>query len=124
MTIRFTTDELNRRVLALFRQYHPTPDRRLTKERLAMGTYGYYDDAVDRKIRDAVTELVLDGQPICADSGAPGYYFASTYEEAQVCIAELRSRSAVYERKVQGILRGLVGRRQPVGEATQMRLGV
>jgi hypothetical protein len=124
MTIRFTTDQLNYKVLALFQQYQPTPDRRLTKERLAIDIYGQYNPSIDRKIRDAVTELVLQGHPFCATSDAPGYYIARTYEEAEQCIAELRSRSQVYEAKIDGIKRGLVGKQQPVEGSFQMGLGV
>lgn len=122
--IRFTTDELNRRVLALFLQERPTPDRRLTKEQIALATYGYYTQTIDRNVRDAVTELVLNGHPLCADSSAPGYYIASTYAEAERCIAELRSRSQVYEAKIDGIKRGLLRRQQPVGEAVQISMEI
>lgn len=118
-SIRFTDDELNRRVLSAIRQYQPTFDRRMSKEDMSLWIYGYYNESSDRAIRDAVTELVLDGHPICATSDQPGYYMARSYEEALPCIAELQSRREIFDQKIQGIKRGLVSK---AVEPTQMQL--
>ncbi len=122
MTIRFTTDELNKRVLTIILEENPTPDHRITKEKLAVRIYGYYNPTVDRNIRDSITELTLLDHPICATSDMPGYYLARSYEEASQCLAELESRKDMLEARRSGILRGLVGAKKPVKDAVQMEL--
>jgi hypothetical protein len=122
--IRFTNDQLNERVLEVFLKDNPTIKRRLTKEAIATRIYGHYDPSIDRKIRDAVTELTIAGNPICATSDACGYFIAQNYDEAEQCIAELRSRANVYSEKIDGIKRGLIGAGQPIREAVQMRMQI
>jgi hypothetical protein len=121
--IRFTTDELNKRVLQVFQEVRPTIDRRITKESICIQVFGkFINDTYDRKVRDAITELTLQGHPICATSDVPGYFIASTYEEAEQCIMELRSRAQVFNEKIDGIKRGLVNAKQPIREAVQTTL--
>lgn len=122
MTIRFTTDELNERVLAVILAENPTLEHRITKEMLAVRIYGYYNPSVDRNIRDSVTELTLQGYPICATSDMSGYYLARTYAEAEQCLAELESRREILKQRKDGIMRGLVNAKQPIKDAVQMEL--
>jgi len=121
---RFTSDELNQRILEVIKDAHLTPANRLSRYSICVQVYGGYSDSNDRKIRDAVTELCIQGHPICATSDAPGYYLAKTYQEAEQCIAELRSRSDVYNQKIEGIKRGLVNADQPIRGAVQMGLQI
>jgi hypothetical protein len=124
--IRFTNDQLNNRVLEVILKDNPNINRRLTKEAIAIRIYGHYDPSIDRKIRDAVTELTLQEYPICATSDVPGYFIANSYDEASQCIQELRSRSEVYDQKIKGIKRGLLKQPEPepvvFGEPVQLRL--
>ena len=114
-SIRFTTDQLNAHVLRVIQSAQPTIDNRISKDEIAMRVYGFsryeldekFNTSVDRKIRDAVTELVMQGHPICATSDQPGYYLARNIAEAEQCIAELTSRAGVYFEKIEGIKRGL-----------------
>ena len=120
--IRFTTDELNRRIFSAIMQYQPTKDRRMSKEIISLRVYGYYDPSTDRSIRDAVTELVIQGHPICATSDVPGYFIARSYQEAEQCIKELRSRADIFSLKIEGIKRGLMHKNAHVNEPTQIQL--
>lgn len=122
--LRFTTDQLNEKVLAAILAENPTKQNRISKATIAIKVYGHYNPSIDRSVRDAVTELTINGNPICATSDAKGYYLARTYEEAEQCIAELRSRSAVYDQKIEGIKRGLLNQKQVVKEPVQMGLGL
>src|SRR5512133_3049917 len=120
--MRFTSDQLNERVLKVITDANPTKDHRLTKEAIAVKIFGNYNPTIDRNIRDSITELTIAGHPICATSDASGYYIARDYAEAEQCIAELRSRANVYSEKIDGIKRGLLNAKQPIGEAVQMGL--
>jgi hypothetical protein len=66
-------------ILDCIRQY-TTPDTRATKRMIATALHLPYanthSNAVDRMIRDAVTELRKQGHPICSDSGAAGYWYS------------------------------------------------
>ena len=122
---RFTSDELNARVLQVINNLHPTQTNRLSREAISMAIYDHFDTSTDRKIRDAITELCIQGHSICATSDIQGYYLASTYQEAEQCIAELRSRSEVYNQKIDGIKRGLLKQPKPeMREAVQMGLQI
>ena len=120
-SIRFTSDELNDQVLRVIQNAQPTISNRISKEKIAARIYGRYTTSIDRKIRDAVTELVLQGHPICATSDQPGYYLARDMGEAEQCIAELTSRAGVYFEKISGIKRGL---EQLHSKPKQMGLGL
>lgn len=122
--MRFTSDQLNARVLQVITDARPTIDNRITKETIAVRVFGYYNEGVDRKVRDAVTELTIAGHPICATSDKSGYFIARDYQEAEQTIAELRSRADVYDQKIDGIKRGLVNAKQPIREAVQMGLQI
>jgi len=120
---RFTSDELNARVLQVITDARPTIDRRISRAAISIQIYEHFDTSTDRKIRDAITELCIQGHPICATSDIQGYYLASNYQEAEQCIAELRSRSEVYNQKIEGIKRGLLNQPKPeMREAVQMRM--
>ena len=107
-SIRFTDDELNKRIMQIFERDQPTTSLRLSKEQIARELFGQYTMSIDRKIRDAITEIVTQGSyPICATSDRPGYYLARNMQEADQCIAELKSRAGVYFEKIEGIKRGL-----------------
>jgi len=121
---RFTSDELNARVLQVINNFHPTQTNRLSREAISMAIYDHFDTSTDRKIRDAITELCIQGHPICATSDIQGYYLASTYQEAEQCIAELRSRADIFDQKIEGIKRGLVNADQPIRGAVQMGFGL
>ena len=124
-TIRFTSDELNQRVLQVITDARPTIDRRISREAISMLIYEHFDTSTDRKIRDAITELCIQGHSICATSDIQGYYLAKDYQEAEQCIAELRSRSDVYNQKIEGIKRGLLNQPKPeMREAVQMGLQI
>ena len=121
--MRFASDELNTRVLQVIQDARPTLDRRISREAISMRIYEHFDTSTDRKIRDAITELCIQGHSICATSDVPGYYLAKTYQEAEQCIAELRSRSDVYNQKIEGIKRGLLNQPKPeMREVVQMGL--
>lgn len=120
--MRFTSDQLNQRVLEVIQNANPTINRRITKEAIALRIFGRYDPSVDRKIRDAVTELAISGCPICATADVAGYYIARDYGEAEQCIAELRSRADVYSQKIDGIKRGLLKQQAQVREPVQTTL--
>ena len=121
--LRFTSDQLNTRVLQVITDARPTIDRRISREEISMRIYEHFDTSTDRKIRDAITELCIQGHSICATSDIQGYYLASTYQEAEQCITELRSRSEVYDQKIEGIKRGLLNQPKPeMREAVQMRI--
>ena len=123
--MRFTSDELNQRVLEVIKDAHPTPANRLSRYFICVQVYGDYSESNDRKIRDAITELCIQGQPICATSDIQGYYLASTYQEAEQCIAELRSRADIFDQKIEGIKRGLLKQPKPeMREAVQMGLQI
>ena len=81
-------------ILDCIRQY-TTPDTRATKRMIAAALHLPYanthSNAVDRMIRDAVTELRNQGHPICADSGKAGYFYS--YENLSHTIADHRSRA-------------------------------
>ena len=118
---RFTSDELNQRVLQVIQDARPTIDKRITKEELSIRVFGYYTkDETDRKIRDSVSELCIAGHPICSSPEMAGYYIARNFDEAAPCFADLRSRSEVYNQKIDGIKRGLLKQPKPeMREAVQ-----
>ncbi len=122
--MRLTSDQLNARVLQVIQDVRPTIGNRITKEAIAVRIFGRYTTSNDRVIRDSVTELTIAGHPICATSDTSGYYLARDYQEAEQCIAELRSRADVYDQKIDGIKRGLVNAHQPIREAVQMGLSL
>jgi len=123
--LRFTSDELNARVLQVITDARPTIGKRISREAISMLIYEHFDTSTDRKIRDAITELCIQGHPICATSDIQGYFIASTYQEAEQCITELRSRSDVYNQKIEGIKRGLLNQPKPeMREAVQMGLAL
>lgn len=104
--MRFTSDELTDRVYRIIK--NATYEQRITKKQIANVLFSKYNPSIDRKIRDAVTELVIEHhEPICATSDQPGYYIARNEQEAGQCIAELLSRAGVYYQKIEGIKRGL-----------------
>lgn len=106
--LRFTSDELNKRVLAEMLRLQPTIDKRITKEKLSTLIYGYYNPTTDRSIRDSITELVIYEQyPFCATSDQAGYYIARSWDEAEPCLRELHSRGKVFTQKADGIRLGL-----------------
>ena len=123
--MRFTSDELNQRVLRVITDARPTIYKRISREAISMRIYDRFDTSTDRKIRDAITELCIQGHSICATSDIQGYYLAKDYQEAEQCIAELRSRSDVYNQKIEGIKRGLLNQPKPeMREAVQMGLQI
>ena len=130
-SIRFTNDQLNERVLEVIKNAQPTPDKRITKEILCVRVFGYCDDGVDRKVRDAVMELRDKGEPIGTVSGMAGYYYGWDYIEGT--IAEYRSRgvkefetASILERGLreyrENKLREQITKKQPTNAPVQLRM--
>ena len=86
--------ELTERVLTFIRLY-PSPEKRATKRMIAaylgLPYSNSHNNLVDRKIRNAVTELRKMGEPVCSDSGKAGYYY--NVAEIEHTIADLKSRA-------------------------------
>jgi len=123
--LRFTSNELNAQVLQVIQDARPTIGKRISRAAISMRIYEHFDTSTDRKIRDAITELCIQGHSICATSDIQGYYLARTYQEAEQCITELRSRSDVYNQKIEGIKRGLLNQPKPeMREAVQLGIGL
>ena len=97
-------------VLSVIRQYR-SPDNRCTKRMIANVLHLPYanthSNAVDRSIRDAVTELRKRGEPICSDSGRAGYFYNREY--VSHTIAEYRSRATELFDTARALERGRVG---------------
>ncbi len=104
MTIRFTTDELNERVLAIILAENPILEHRITKEMLAVRIYGYYNPTVDRNVRDSIKELRDNGYPIISTSGKAGYYYDENSVDA--IIADYSSRIAQMSRTIKALRKG------------------
>lgn len=104
MTIRFTNDELNERVLTIILAENPTLEHRITKEALAVRIYGYYNPTVDRNVRDSIKELRDNGYPIISTSGKAGYYYDENSVDA--IIADYSSRIAQMSRTIKALRRG------------------
>lgn len=104
MTIRFTNDELNERVLAIILEGSLSYDRLVRKEMLAVRIYGYYNQTVDRNIRNSITELRNEGYPIISTSGKAGYYYDENSIDA--IIADYSSRIAQMSRTIKALRRG------------------
>ncbi len=85
--------ELTERVLTFIRLY-PSPEKRATKRMIAaylgLPYSNSHNNLVDRKIRNAVTELRKMGEPVCSDSGRAGYWYS--YADLDIIIADLKSR--------------------------------
>jgi hypothetical protein len=92
--IRFTTDEINEKVLAILKEIKPTPEKRLTKEIISIRVFGYYNPTTDRKVRDAVEELRNrePAEPICSTPGVAGYAYGWDY--IMETIADYRARGS------------------------------
>jgi hypothetical protein len=113
-------------------QNYRTPDKRVTKSMIASVLHLPYsnsqNDPVDRSIRDAITELRKQGEPICMVKGKAGYCYG--WEYIDDTIADYRSRgdkvfstARILERGQQEYrenkLREQVRQNQPVREAVQ-----
>lgn len=88
--MRWTSDELNARVLQVIQDARPTIDKRITKEELSIRVFGYCTDNSKRKVRLCVARLRGMGHPVVADSGHAGYYIKTA--DVGVIIADLKSR--------------------------------
>ena len=95
-------------VLAVIKQH--TAEYRATKRMIAQSLglpyANTHNNAVDRSIRDAVTELRKRGEPVCSDSGTAGYYYSS--EGISHTIADYKSRIIDLSETVRALERGRV----------------
>lgn len=90
----------------------------VTKDSIARQVFGGGDehntsDAATRKVRVIVSQLRERGLPVCANSGAAGYYLPANTAEAEPVLAEMRSRIAHLSQAVQAIEKALKGVQQP-----------
>ncbi|MEL7656095.1 MAG: hypothetical protein AAGU75_09320 [Bacillota bacterium] len=107
--IRFTSDEFNKKVLSIILSENPTPEKRLTKEIIAVRIYGYYNPSVDRNIRDSIKELRDEGYPIISTSGKAGYYYDENSIDA--IIADYTSRIAQMSKTINALRKGRKGKK-------------
>ena len=95
-------------VLSVIRKH--TQDNRATKRMIATALglpySNSHNNAVDRAIRDAVTELRKRGEPVCSDSGTAGYYY-DPYS-IEITIADYKSRIIDLSETVRALERGRV----------------
>lgn len=102
--------DITAEVLTVIRQYR-SPDNRCTKRMIAdaleLPYANTHSNAVDRAIRDAVTELRKRGEPVCSDSGTAGYFYNRQY--IGHTIAEYRSRATELFDTARALEHGLVG---------------
>lgn len=99
-------------VLHVIKQH--TQDNRATKrliaQRLGLPYANTHNNAVDRAIRDAVTELRKRGEPVCSDSGTAGYYYDP--RAIEITIADYKSRIIDLSDTVRALERGRATVRQ------------
>ena len=95
-------------VLSVIRQH--TQDNRATKRMIAQALglpySNSHNNAVDRAIRDAVTELRKRGEPVCSDSRTAGYYYDP--QAIEITIADYKSRIIDLSETVRALERGRV----------------
>lgn len=94
-------------------QLYRDPDKRVRKKNIAYYLNLPYNANTDRQIRDVVTELRKQGEPICSDSGKAGYYYNK--ELISHTIAEYESRASEMFEIARAMKRGR-------GNAVQMRM--
>ncbi len=94
--------EIKRKVLAALQA---APEHHLTRMALAVLVYGRDVNMLtaDRNIREAVGELICEGQPIIATSGEAGYHIAASALELEPVIAEHESRIKALARRKAGL---------------------
>lgn len=68
-------------------------DERITKQQIASLLHLKYGTTVDRQIRLSVNELRKEGHLILSDSGGAGYWYASSYDEVNEVVGELKARA-------------------------------
>ena len=87
---------------------YTTPDKRATKKMIAwylrLPHTDNHSDAVDRAIRDAVTELRKAGEPIISTAGAAGYWFDPS--SVPIIVADMRSRIIDMSETIRALERG------------------
>ena len=87
---------------------YTTPDKRATKKMIAwylrLPHTDNHSDAVDRAIRDAVTELRKAGEPIISTAGAAGYWFDPS--SVPIIVADMRSRIIDMSETISAMERG------------------
>lgn len=87
---------------------YTTPDKRATKKMIAwymrLPHTDNHSDAVDRAIRDAVTELRKRGEPIISTAGKAGYWYDP--HSVEVIIADYESRIIDMSETVRALERG------------------
>ena len=97
------------KILDCIRQFR-TPYERATKRMIAnalgLPYANTHSNAVDRAIRDAVTELRKQGHPICSDSGKAGYWYSAA--GIGHTIAEYESRANEMYQIARAMKRGYV----------------
>ena len=95
-------------VLSVIRRH--TQDNRATKRMIAQALglpyANTHSNAVDRAIRDAVTELRKQGHPIISSSGQSGYWYDPN--GVNMLIADYRSRIIDMSETVRALERGRV----------------
>lgn len=89
-------------------QLYRDPDKRVSKKHIAYYLNLPYNTNTDRQIRDAVTELRKEGEPICSDSGRAGYYYNA--ELIDHTIAEYESRASEMFEIARAMKRGRANR--------------
>ncbi len=87
--------------------YAVSPGVNVTKQDLIWNVFGVWiekrdliNSTEDRQIRDKIAELQLDGYPIIASSGKPGYRLDPNREEIEEFCKELEARMEQLRQKV------------------------
>jgi hypothetical protein len=115
-TARFTSDELNARVLRVILDVRPTIDNRLTKAVISREVFGEVTQTTTRKVRDAVNELRKQGHPIISTTdGTPGYWYDQN--DVNVIIGDYQSRIVDMSDTIRALKRG-------PEKVTQMELAI
>lgn len=112
MTFHQADEALIDRVRVLM-QFHKGYLHRIDRDLLTQRIYGKVNKSLDRKIRDALSEL-----PVVWDDG---YFIPTSAKEAEGYIAGMRSRQAAIGKRLRILDEYLTKEREPV-KVQQMRL--
>ena len=86
---------------------------RIQRDRLTLAVFGRYNDSLDRKVRDALSNLPV----VWSD----GYFVPTSIDEAEDYIAGMRSRQAAIGQRLRVLDDYLRRQREPV-KVQQMQL--
>lgn len=103
-----TPEDLGEKIMKVLEySYAVSPGVNVTKQDLIWNIFGISVDkrdlvysSYDRQIRDTIAELQLDGYPIIASSGKPGYRLDPERQEIEEFCKELEARMERLREKV------------------------